>query len=401
MKTVLLAWELGAGTGHAVALRRYAARLHGHGVRLVAVVRNVTAAQGLLDLGVAVLQAPPWPAAWRDPAQHAAGSSVTMGDNLAEAGVIDSNAFADVLRHWNEIIAAIRPDLIVGDYAPAITLAARGRIPLILIGNGFTLPPGEMTSFSLLHEHALPRWSEADILNAVNSAAKSANARTLDRLPQLFDADARMVETFPILDPYAAHRIEPVDGPALDKILPLRRADADRIIAYLAPGVAIHRDIVGALRPFGSRVHLHAPELSDVQRGDLVAAGAHVHDQPFVLSDMLPHARLVIHLGGSGVASHAIACGVPQLVVVGHVEQELNGAALVRAGLGNMIRGYSTIARISPETITRMLDDDALAQRAIDAGAQHRSFLQDIAQQNKSPLEKFERAALSLMGLRA
>ncbi|WP_458756814.1 glycosyltransferase [Afipia sp. TerB] len=396
MKTVLLAWELGGGTGHAMALRRYASRLRSHGVRLVAVVRNDVVAQGLLDLGAAILQAPPWPGEWLSPAQFRAGSSATMGDNLAACGLTDEAAFTDILRQWSEIIGAIRPDLIIGDYAPAVSLMARGRIPLILIGNGFTLPPSEMASFPPLHKLASPRWNETAILAAVNSATKSVGAQRLDRLPQLFAADARIVESFPILDPYASQRIEPVDGPAFDHAPVPRRADADNIVVYFAPGVAIHRDIVAALLPFSARVHIHAPELSNAQRTGLVAAGAHVHDQAFVLPHALPDARLVIHLGGSGIASHALACGVPQLIVAGHIEQQLNGAALADAGLGCIIiRRHDPAARITPEMIGGLIEDDALAQRAIDAGADHRAFLRGLAEQNKSPLEKFERAALA------
>lgn len=401
MKTVLLAWEFGAGTGHAAALQRYAAHLRTHGVRLVAAVRNYTAAEGLLNLGVAILQAPLWPGVWLTAEQRKRASSANMTDTLAEAGLMNEAAFIDVMRQWDEIITAVRPDLVVGDYAPAIALMARGRIPLILTGNGFTLPPSEMASFPLLHDFAPPRWNEDVVLTAINKMARSTGAQPLDRLTQMFAANARIVESFAILDPYDGHRVEPVDGPIFDAIPSPRRADADGVIVYLAPGVAIHRDIVGALQPFSARVHIHAPELSDTQRSDLAASGAHVHDQPFVLPDTLPHTRLIIHLGGSGVASYALASGVPQMIIAGHIEQELNGAALTRAGVGQIVRGYRSATRISSDQIGGMLEDQTLAERAANAGAEHRAFLQESARQKKGPLEKFERAALGLMGLQA
>lgn len=398
MKTVLLAWELGAGTGHAVALRRYAARLRRHEVRLIAVVKNYVAAQGLLDLGVAILQAPPWPGHWLSSAQRQAGSSATMGDNLAECGLMNESAFTEVLRQWDEIVAVIRPDLVVGQYAPAAALVARRRTPLLLTGNGFTLPPSEIATFPLLHAFAPPRWDEAYILAAVNNAAKSSGAHPLDRLAQLFEADVRIVETFTLLDPYAPQRIEPVDGPALDHSPVPRRADAERIVVYLAPGAAIHPDIVDALRPFAPHVHIHALGLADAQRTELAKSGAHVRDQRFALSDELSHARLVVHLGGSGVASHAIAAGVPQLIIAGHIEQELNGQAVARAGLGRKIAGYDPAARITSDIIAGMLEDVALSRRAADTGAAHRALLDQAGFQNKGPLEKFERAALTLLG---
>ena len=63
MKTVLFAWELGGGFGHIAGMRRYAARLAAHGVRMVAAVRNPGMAQVPADIGVEVLRAPPWPEA--------------------------------------------------------------------------------------------------------------------------------------------------------------------------------------------------------------------------------------------------------------------------------------------------------------------------------------------------
>jgi hypothetical protein len=58
MPTALLAWELGAGLGHLMQLRRMASRLAPHGMRFVAVVKEPQSAQMLAADGVEILSAP-------------------------------------------------------------------------------------------------------------------------------------------------------------------------------------------------------------------------------------------------------------------------------------------------------------------------------------------------------
>src|ERR1700753_4275359 len=95
MKTVLLAWELGAGLGHVMTLRRLARRLRPLNLRLVAAVKNLEAGRLLSSESVEVVRPPAWPSASIPARQIAATSSASMGDILATAGLRD----ADGLRH--------------------------------------------------------------------------------------------------------------------------------------------------------------------------------------------------------------------------------------------------------------------------------------------------------------
>ena len=56
----------------------------------------------------------------------------------------------------------------IADFAPLAALAARGRIPLVHIGNGYTLPPHEMPRFPLLHRYSPPVWYEEQTLATIN-----------------------------------------------------------------------------------------------------------------------------------------------------------------------------------------------------------------------------------------
>lgn len=394
MKVVLFAWELGGGFGHIASIRRYAQRLAAHDVRMVAAVRRPKLAQALADIGVKILQAPPWPEASFTPKEHAATSSATLGDSLASAGLADVDAMSAVLRGWTEILQSVSPDLVIADYAPAAALASRGRVPLMLVGNGYTVPPSDMTHFPLLHRERPPVWDEMRLLTTVNKAGRQNGIEPLQRLPELFSANEYVVDTFALLDPYDLQRTALIDGPSFDNAPIARREDVDRILVYLAPGYKIHPGIADALLPIASRVQIYAPSLSILRRQQLRLAGAQVHRQQVNLAEAVAHARMVVHFGGSGLAAHAMAAGVPQLILSTHIEQELNGAALERAGLGKLVRGHDRNAKIPSSIVSDMLDDDALANRAAQSGVIHREMLRTF-----NPLAGFEARSLKLLQL--
>ena len=92
-------------------------------------------------------QGPGWPLK-SDPGYGAHSlTSATYGDIFAQMFLDVEGELDERLRVWRKIIDDERPDLIIADYAPGLGLAAFGTVPLIAIGNGYTLPPVELTPF--------------------------------------------------------------------------------------------------------------------------------------------------------------------------------------------------------------------------------------------------------------
>jgi len=393
MPTALLAWELGSGLGHLIRLRRLASRLVPHRLRLVAVVSEPQSAQMLAADGLEILSAPAWPVAFADERQRAAISSATFGDMLAGFGLADEWALRVLLMTWDRLFASIRPDLVIADYSPAAALAANGRVPLMLVGNGFTLPPPEMPSFPLLHHASPPQWPEAQVLDVVNRALRAIASPPLERLPQVFAADARSVQTFALLDPYHAQRRVPVDGPLMDRAPAPREENARTIFTYLRQHSKLQPSVAEALLPFAERLRLFGSGVSGEAAAALARHGAQVEVAPPPLVSALASARLFIHLGGLNAASEAIAAGVPQLVLSVDIEKDLIGQAIEQAGIGRLIKIHDPAARVLPEFIASMAQDDGLAARAAELGASHRELLRQ-----SDALGKFERECLELIG---
>ncbi len=380
MPTVLLAWEFGGGFGHVVTLRRIAARLKAHGFRFVAAVRDLAAAAQLVDDGIELVQAPLW---------NTPESSATLGDMLGDAGFGAPQVMRPRIEAWRAIIDRYKPALVITDYAPGANLAARGRIPLAVVGTGFTLPPPEMACFPPLHQASPPVWREPQILDAINSVAADLGLRKLQWLPELFDGDVKWVYTFPLLDPYAAWRQLPAQGPIIEEPEP-RAADPDEILIYLSWS-SMQRPLLQALRPFASNIRIFAPALP---RHELAAAadlGMRVEPQPFRLMHDLARARHVIHLGSGGTATTCLWAGVPQLACAMDIEKELNGRALARAGVGKVIPIYDPAIELTEEIMAEALADETTAERAQAVSEELRTLYRSA-----DPLGDFEAACLRL-----
>lgn len=392
MKTVLFAWELGAGTGHLMNIRRLAQRLQARGFRVVAAVTSLSAISVLDDVFTEVHRMPGWGTTSSDQQRDSAPSSATLNDILVSAGLADAALVTRIATAWTNLLRTLDPVLVVADFAPAAAMAARGRVPLVLIGNGFTLPPHEMQSFPPLHALSPPVHREDITLTAINSAAGSLGLHPLERLPQLFSGDAHVVHTLPLFDPYAAFRLHPVDGPLMTYAPRPRLADAQQVFAYISQGVAVRGDVVAALRPIARHLRVHAPMLSDAAQDELARAGARIEAGPVDLSEVLPQCRLVVHLGGNGLAVEATLAGIPQFVLVTHVEQHLTGIALERAGIGRLFTAYDAAQELGAGAFQEALADETIGQRAAEAAAHHRQAWADGA-----ALVAFDRACARLL----
>lgn len=387
MKTVLFAWELGGGSGHLMNMRRLALRLQARGVRVVAAVTSLAAISALDGVFDEIHRLPHWPGT------GPASSSATLNDILVSAGFGDAALTGTIADAWMRLYRALDPALVVADFAPAAALAARGRVPLLLIGNGYTLPPHDMPSFPLLHTFASPVHRETETLAAVNAVAMRLGLRTLNRLPELFSGDAHLVCTLPLLDPYASARREGVCGPLIDYDPRPRRAGSQQIFAYISDGIEARDDVVGALRTVAPRLRIHAPMLAESARNDLARAGARVEDTQVDLSQALPECRLVVHLGGGGLATEALLAGVPQLLLVTHVERHLTGLALERAGVGRCFTAFDPASVLPTEAIADMLEHEGMERRAAEKAGQQRRMAPSGA-----AFAAFDRACARLLG---
>lgn len=154
-----------------------------------------------------------------------------MGDNLAYLGLNDLEAMAAMIMAWDRVILDARPDAVIAEYAPMLQLAARGRVPTLAFGTGFSLPPAQMPRFpSLFGNPAVV--SEPSLLSTLNLSLRRTDRAPLMALPEIFAADRSLVATFAELDPYRQWRCEPVGAPAVCGPVPLSAGEGEELFVY-------------------------------------------------------------------------------------------------------------------------------------------------------------------------
>ncbi len=198
---------MGRGSGHVVTLRDLGRLLSAEGLSVVVALRDLATSGPFFEAGMEVVQAPVWPMA------HKLGSvpgrpatSVSMGDMLAMVGLAFAPELEAMLRAWRGIFKNFRIDLVVAEFAPGAALAARGQLPLAMVGTGYSLPPAEMAEFPLLHSMSAPVWNADEVTTTVNSVLQKLSGKPIERLPQVFEGDANYINTLPVLDPYRQFR---------------------------------------------------------------------------------------------------------------------------------------------------------------------------------------------------
>ena len=105
------------------------------------------------------------------------------------------------------IFDIFKPDLIVCDHSPNCCLAAFDRIPVVLLGDGFTLPPAHEPVFPLM-SGASPVVDPDRLLENMRIVQKMHGHRIPQTITEPFRTASRLFSTLPELDHYPYIRYE-------------------------------------------------------------------------------------------------------------------------------------------------------------------------------------------------
>ena len=192
------------------------------------------------------------------------------------------DAVASMVRGWQALVESVRPVAVIADFAPACLLACRGRVPSIAIGDGFTLPPPTMETFTQF-ENGPPKYDERDLVGSVNEGLRNTHGAAIERLPEIFAADRHCTGSFVELDPYAPHRriatVAPW-APDWDRAVATRRTE---VFAYIGVQPPLMATLVEAFRYVvadGIAVRLHIPSMDSATDAAFSGTGAIIEKEP-------------------------------------------------------------------------------------------------------------------------
>lgn len=366
MATCLLGWERGRGGGYVKRLRRLAEQLAAQGHRPVlampAAAMDYAAAYGDA-VAFPVVEAP------RVPAVEIGRAGVRGYADLLELyGFADRASLEALTAAAGGLLAEVQPALIVAENAPALALAAYGRVPVVQFGMGYFLPPAQGPVFPTLMPEKESPTDQAAMLGVINAEQMSRGARALPAVTTLHSAGPRFVYGLELLDPYRAVR-DPVDGVAFvgsAEPLPAPVAPPEKRHLY----VYAHRDseavgamlgVVCELRQIERTVFV--PGMPEAWEATLVAAGVTVHREPQPFHATLAAASHVMHGGGFETSAACLAIGRPQLVVPSNLYEVVTGQAIGATGAGFIVNPLVRTALL-PAAMQQFLASEALPKRA-------------------------------------
>lgn len=339
MSTILYTYEFGAGLGHLNRLIAVAKRLRGAN-RHVFAVPDMRLAEPIIRRAfessndVEIQQGIFWPSPSSPSAREV--PTHTFADVIRLFGFHRTEALFDASRRSLDLLKRLNPDLVVSDFAPTLRIASFGRVPTVVVGNGYTVPPGgqllpvmrpwrkEIPAISRMHESLL--------LAGVNMVRSKLAGSAVDYFADLFQGEQTYICTLAEFDPYQNKRTKPpvwpFNIPRMPEPLAFDLRDGANIFCYLQHGHPAVGPLIAAFNELNcsSEIYVQGVDPANVVRR--CSPKVKVHTSPADFSSVLPRASLLVHHAGLGTAYAGLAAGVPQVVFPLNLEHAITSQGL-------------------------------------------------------------------------
>lgn len=340
MATIALIWELGSDYGHIGRFLPIAQALRERGHRPVMILRDISRADEMLGpYGLEYLQAPLWlpPVSGLPPA-------LNFTETLFLFGFLQPAGLLSIVRAWRKLFELLKPDMLVFDHAPTALLASRGLgLPRLITGNSFAVPR-QATPMPLYQwwdpkagAPSRERDCEEKLVRNANHALAALGAPLLERVADLYAAEATLITGAPELDVYGPRDPDNYVG-AINSIEhgvePRWPAGKTRkVFAYLKPHYAHIEVLITALGKLDASVLIFAPGLAKQTVERLQTANLAFSSAPLKMSRVREECDLAVcHAGGT--VDVMLAAGKPLFVLPLQMEQIMTSRRFEQTGCG-------------------------------------------------------------------
>lgn len=256
---------------------------------------------------------------------------------------------------WHRLFFKFKPDLVVADYAPSLSMAAADKVPCLVVGNGYTIPPPELEKSLPVNPHSKSNFQdeEAEWLGKLNTVLHAAGCKKLNYLPEMNKGDDYALFTIPLFDTYWQHRqqkylgvFHPGGSPQPSKV------NDGTVLAYFSKPQDGRRVIDGLIEsglPTIAYLGIPSSEILNRVRSTKVTCV----EKPFDLAEELPGRGLAVHAGSLGMSAAGVYAGIPQLGIYQHDEGMSNCRSFAIANIGLS----AWIKKTQPDQIAQMITE--------------------------------------------
>ncbi len=286
-----------------------------------------------------------------------------------------------------QAIAAFQPQAIIADFRLTAAISARlAHLPYVTLVNApltaafnpvtaLARPDAEGRPATLARYAArtLQNNQQRALVRHFRAVARRSGVSGLTTLCDFLAGDLTLIADLPQwcpLDPLPAqHHLV---GPFIWEGLHPRRCirldpDPTRLRIYATAGNTGHADLLSCvINAFGND---NAYQVVVTTGAYIDPAGlppaANVHATRFLPgSQVMPHAHLVIHCGGSGTTYQTLTAGCPALVVPFNNEQRISARLVQQHGVGHRLAAAQLTPARLRTAVAQVLADDALRAQA-------------------------------------
>jgi hypothetical protein len=333
---ILVGYERGDNLGHYRRLAPVAEALAAQGHQVTLFLRNPYDCRGAITRNpLPFIQSPdlvaPNPAD-REPKRMGSYSDIMVYGGFGSLETLFTGGLA-----WRTIFDRLRPDLIVCDHSPVLCFAAYGRIPVVQVGDGFTIPPAQGDTFPGFQARRQATVPAERIVALMNEVQSRLGGPPVPTVTAPLRTAGRLICTLKGFDPYKDTRLDPVIGPTEGLQAPVPLPKQPRVFAYLGLEHQVTRKLLAALKACDLPAEAYIRGMTAEIAKRFQRPGLIFFKSPQPIDQVLARATLAIHHGGSGMSLACCSVGRPQITLPVHDENLLNTQVLERSGIGEMM----------------------------------------------------------------
>jgi hypothetical protein len=338
-KRVLLVVEQNAGIGHFIRLRRYGLRLKSEGWFIIAGFNSWAKSHHLSDIADETVAVPSWPGhqgeAWHFNPEDHMETAPSFAAHLVQLGCTLPCAFANIFKGWEHILTSTKPDAIICDNAPAAALSCAGRLPVVVVGTGHTVP-------CLHNEYFVPiDGGQPDLVfqdKVREQIAELARKCNLHCAPlaifPAFAGDLALPSTLSALDPYTSGRKGPIYPPEIDVFPKKCKRKKTDLFVYLGDGAPSLWPVMEKLNQLDVPIRMFTESSAAIILERISQPNIEVTTERFTIDTVRENAFAYLHHGGMGTTQLAALTGTPQIIAYNDEERWRNAIVMYNMGVG-------------------------------------------------------------------